>query len=95
MVAAHGGQLNSADATGCFTTVANTLLRSTFSFGVTNIPIYVNGQMVYTPAENRLLQLAANVYDAGKTRGCSWAAWHDADSRARNSRPQTVRGAPP
>lgn len=34
------------------------------SFGITNIPVYVNGQFVYTPAVNRLLQLAANIYDA-------------------------------
>ncbi|MGA2870278.1 MAG: hypothetical protein ABSF34_14110, partial [Verrucomicrobiota bacterium] len=31
---------------------------------VTNIPVYVNGQFVYSPAVNRVLQLAANVYDA-------------------------------
>ncbi len=37
------------------------------AFGVTNIPVYVNGQFVYAPAVNRLLQLAANIYDAGKT----------------------------
>jgi hypothetical protein len=34
------------------------------AFGITNIPVYVNGQFVYTPAVNRLLQLAANIYDA-------------------------------
>ena len=34
------------------------------AFGVTNIPVYVNGQFVYSPAVNRLLQLAANIYDA-------------------------------
>ncbi len=33
-------------------------------FGVTNIPVYINGQFVYTPAVNRLLQLTANLYDA-------------------------------
>jgi hypothetical protein len=37
------------------------------AFGVTNIPVYVNGQFVYAPAVNRLLQLAANIYDAGNT----------------------------
>jgi hypothetical protein len=34
------------------------------AFGVANIPVYVNGQMVYSPAVNRILQLAANMYDA-------------------------------
>jgi hypothetical protein len=37
------------------------------AFGLTNIPVYVNGQFVYSPAVNRLLQLAANIYDAGNT----------------------------
>jgi hypothetical protein len=34
------------------------------AFGVTNIPVLANGQFVYTPAVNRLLQLAANIYDS-------------------------------
>jgi hypothetical protein len=34
------------------------------SFSITNIPVYVNGSYVYSPAVNRLLQLAANIYDA-------------------------------
>ena len=33
-------------------------------FSLANIPVQVNGQFVYTPAVNRLLQLAANIYDA-------------------------------
>jgi hypothetical protein len=33
-------------------------------FGITNIPVYVNGTNVYTPAVQRVLQLAANIYDA-------------------------------
>jgi hypothetical protein len=33
-------------------------------FGITNIPVYINNQFVYTPAVNRVLQLAANIYDA-------------------------------
>ncbi len=33
-------------------------------FGITNIPVYLNGRFVYTPAINRILQLAANIYDA-------------------------------
>lgn len=58
---------DASDPLGFFSVVADKLLRSTFSFGVTNIPVYVNGQFVYTPSVNRLLQLAANVYDAGNT----------------------------
>ncbi len=34
------------------------------SFGITNIPVFINGTFVYSPAVNRLLQLAANLYDA-------------------------------
>ena len=34
------------------------------TFGVTNIPVLVNGNFCYTPAVNRILQLAANIYDA-------------------------------
>ena len=37
------------------------------AFGITNIPVYVNGQFVYSPAVNRVLQLAANLYDASTT----------------------------
>jgi len=35
------------------------------AFGLTNIPVQVNGNYVYSPAVNRILQLAANIYDAG------------------------------
>ncbi|HEV2692364.1 MAG TPA: hypothetical protein VG347_05660, partial [Verrucomicrobiae bacterium] len=35
------------------------------AFGLTNIPVQVNGNFVYSPAVNRLLQLAANIFDAG------------------------------
>ena len=52
---------------GFFTTVADKLLRSTFSFGITNIPVQTHGVFVYTPAVNRLLQVAANVLDAANT----------------------------
>jgi hypothetical protein len=34
------------------------------AFGITNIPVLVSNQFVYSPAVNRLLQLAANIYDA-------------------------------
>lgn len=34
------------------------------AFCLTNIPVYVRGQFVYSPAVNRLMQLAANIYDA-------------------------------
>ena len=50
------------NAFGVFT---NTFGASTTNaFGIGNIPVYVNGQFVYTPAVNRILQLAANMYDA-------------------------------
>ena len=34
------------------------------SFGITNIPVWVSNRFVYTPSVQRLLQLAANIYDA-------------------------------
>jgi hypothetical protein len=37
---------------------------TTNSFAINNIPVFINGVFVYSPAVNRLLQLAANVYDA-------------------------------
>ncbi len=40
---------------------------TTKAFSLTNIPVYVNGHFVYTPTVNRLLQLAANIYDASTT----------------------------
>jgi len=58
---------NVSNPLGFFTTVADKMLRSTFSFGVTNIPVYSNGVFVYTPAVQRLLQLSANIYDAANT----------------------------
>ena len=39
-------------------------VTTTNPFTATSIPVYINGQFVYTPAVNRLLQLAANIYDA-------------------------------
>jgi hypothetical protein len=37
------------------------------AFGITNIPVYVNGHFVYSSAVQRVLQLAANIYDASVT----------------------------
>ncbi len=37
------------------------------SFGITNIPVVISNQFCYTPAVNRLLQLAANLYDETST----------------------------
>jgi hypothetical protein len=34
------------------------------AFGITNIPVLVGNQFVYSSAVNRVLQLAANIYDA-------------------------------
>jgi hypothetical protein len=59
--------LDAKDPLGFFTTVADKMLRSTFSFGVTNIPVYSNGVLVYTPSVQRLLQLSANIYEASTT----------------------------
>lgn len=45
-----------------FLTTANVLLRSQYSFGVTNIPVFPTNY--YTPGVHRLLQIAANLVDA-------------------------------
>lgn len=51
-----------------FTAYTNTFGPvTTNAFGCGNIPVYVGGRFVYSPAVNRLLQLAANVYDAATT----------------------------
>jgi hypothetical protein len=51
--------------------VVNTNFVATFNvtnaFGVTDIPVWVSNQFVYTPAVQRVLQLAANIYDATTT----------------------------
>jgi len=56
---------------GVLTNGLNTNFVATFNitapFGVTRIPVLVSNQFVYTPAVNRLLQLAANMYDATTT----------------------------
>jgi hypothetical protein len=48
--------------------VVNTNFVATFNvtnaFGLTAIPVWVSNQFVYTPAVQRVLQLAANFYDA-------------------------------
>ena len=65
-----------------FTNAADRLLRATFTdtnanridFGVaavpniTRIPVLISNQFVYTPAMHRVLQLAANVFDAMTNR---------------------------
>jgi hypothetical protein len=58
---------DAGDPLAFFTTVADKMLRGTFPFGVTNIPVCSNGVYVYTPAVQRLLQLSANIYDAANT----------------------------
>ncbi len=49
-----------------FTNAANLLLTNAgYNFGVTRIPVLGNGtNFLYTPSVHRLLQLAANIYDA-------------------------------
>jgi hypothetical protein len=55
------------NAQGFFITIADKLLHNTFSFGITNIPVQINGVFTYTPAIHRLLQVAANLRDAATT----------------------------
>jgi hypothetical protein len=44
-----------------------TTFNTTNAFGITNIPVLVGNQFVYTPATHRLLQVAANIYEATST----------------------------
>ena len=39
----------------------------TNAFGVTNLPVYINGSLVYTPFVQRLLQVTANIFEATST----------------------------
>jgi hypothetical protein len=51
-----------------YTSYTNTFGASvTNAFGVTGIPVLVNGRFVYSSAVQRILQLAANIYDATTT----------------------------
>ena len=52
---------------GFFTNTAERLLRGQYAFGHTNIQIYPTN--AYTPGVHRLLQVAANLYDATTNRG--------------------------
>ena len=51
-------------ATGFTNLIASQWTNNYLSFGITNIPVLMSNQFVYSPAVNRLLQLAANLYDA-------------------------------
>jgi hypothetical protein len=44
--------------------VYTNIFRNDLTFGVTNIPVLVSNQFVYSPAVHRLLQVAANLWDA-------------------------------
>ena len=46
-----------------FNNFTNTFGTNAIPFGVTNIPVWANGRLVYSSSVNRLLQLAANIYD--------------------------------
>jgi hypothetical protein len=63
---ARGMDLFSGDATGSFTNLAGRLLESELSLRQDAIQIYPANQ--YTPGVHRILQLAANIYDATTNR---------------------------
>jgi hypothetical protein len=44
--------------------IASQWTTNYLAFGITNIPVLIGNQFVYSSAVNRLLQLAANMYDA-------------------------------
>lgn len=57
---------NNDSPVGFFTNVASRLLASQLNLNLTQIQIYPTNQ--YTPAVHRLLQVAANIYDASTNR---------------------------
>lgn len=52
--------------------VYTNIFKTEQTFGVTNIPVYVRGQFVYSPAVHRILQMAANIWDVQAQRGDSF-----------------------
>lgn len=58
--------LDTGNPVGFFTNVASRLLASQLNLDLTRIQIYPTNQ--YTPAVHRLLQIAANIYDASTNR---------------------------
>lgn len=63
-----GSGLDTSTPVGYFTSLADRLLQSQMNLSVTNIPVFTNNTFVYGPPVNRLLQLAANIYDATTNR---------------------------
>lgn len=72
-----GSALDPGDPVGFFMTVADRLLRTQMGLSVTNIPVYTDNTFVYSPAVQRLLQLAANIYDSSTNRSFAGAATGD------------------
>lgn len=68
--AGPGPQISTDSPIGFFTNVAARLLRSELNVDLARIQIYPTNQ--YTPAVHRLLQLAANLYDATTNRNASY-----------------------
>jgi hypothetical protein len=61
--------VNSTNAVEFFTNMSSRLLvASGYSFDSANIPVYANGHFVFTPDVHRILQVAANIYDASTNR---------------------------
>jgi hypothetical protein len=59
----------STNAVEFFTNMSSRLLvASGHSFDSANIPVYTNGSFVFTPDVRRVLQVAANLYDASTNR---------------------------
>ena len=61
-------------ATFNVTTNIGTVLNPTnipLPFGISSIPVWVSNQFAYTPAIQRVLQLAANIYDATTTNNAN------------------------
>lgn len=61
--------LTSTNAVEFFTNLSTRLLLATgYGFDAGNIPVYSNGHFVFTPDVHRVLQVAANIYDASTNR---------------------------
>ncbi|HEX4646621.1 MAG TPA: hypothetical protein VH598_13540, partial [Verrucomicrobiae bacterium] len=67
-MAQAGAGFDTSTPVGFFSGLADRLLQSQMGLSVTNIPVFTNNTFVYNPPVNRLLQMAANIYDATTNR---------------------------
>jgi len=70
-VDAYGTHINDRNGLGLTNVPFFGMTNQIPAFGVTEIPVLVNSNFVYRPAVQRVLQLAANIYDATTNHAAS------------------------